>query len=77
MGGRHSNIFILESISMCEEIAGKKINTQYVEQNRVGDHIWWISDVSKFKSHYPDWNYQYSSREILEEIYDMKKNVVV
>ena len=40
----------------------------YKENNRVGDHIWWISDVRKFKSHFPEWEYRYGIREILEEI---------
>ena len=40
----------------------------YEENNRVGDHIWWISDVRKFKSHFPEWEYRYGIREILEEI---------
>ncbi|WP_340819084.1 NAD-dependent epimerase/dehydratase family protein [Methanolobus sp. WCC4] len=68
-GGRHSNCSMMEAISMCEEITGKKMNYSYSEENRIGDHIWWISDVSKFKEHYPEWDYKYSIRDILVEIY--------
>ena len=68
-GGRHSNCSMLEAINMCEEITGKKMNYTYSEGNRIGDHIWWISDVSKFKDHYPMWNYKYDIKDILIEIY--------
>src|SRR5690606_26243257 len=57
-GSRFSNCSMLEAIDLCEKISGKKMNYSYAESNRIGDHIWYISDVSKFKSHYPDWNYQ-------------------
>ena len=67
---RHSNCSMLEAISMCEEISGKKMNYSYIENNRIGDHIWWISDVSKFKSHYPGWNYKYNLKDILVEIFN-------
>ena len=68
-GGRHSNCSMLEAIKMCEEITGRKMNYSYSETNRIGDHIWWISDVSKFKSHYPEWNYKYDLKDILVEIF--------
>lgn len=68
-GSRHSNCSMMEAIALCEQIAGKKMNTRYVDQNRSGDHIWWISDVRKFQSHYADWNYAYDVRRILEEIF--------
>jgi len=69
-GSRHSNCSMIEAIKMCEEITGKKMNWSYNETNRIGDHIWWISDVRKFKSHYPDWNYIFNIKEILVEIYN-------
>lgn len=68
-GGRHSNCSMLEAIAMCEEITGKEMEYSYTEDNRIGDHIWWISDVSKFKSHYPQWDYKYDLKDILIEIY--------
>jgi len=75
-GSRHSNCSIIEAIKMSEEITGKKMNYSYTEQNRIGDHIWWISDVSKFKSHYPDWNFRYNIRDILVQIYESMLNRV-
>ncbi len=68
-GSRHSNCSMLEAIEMCEEISGKKLNWSYEEASRIGDHIWWISDVRKFQRHYPEWKFRYGMREILEEIY--------
>lgn len=68
-GSRHSNCSMLEAIDLCETIAGKKLKYVYVEEARIGDHIWWISDVRRFQSHYPQWRYQYDIRRILEEIY--------
>jgi len=68
-GSRHSNCSMLEAIDLCEEISGRKLTWSYEETNRVGDHIWWISDVRKFQQHYPTWKFRYGLREILEEIH--------
>jgi len=68
-GGRHSNCSMREAIEFCEEISGKGLTWTYEEDNRVGDHIWWISDVRKFQKHYPSWSFRYGLREILEEIH--------
>ena len=68
-GSRHSNCSMLEAINLCEEISGKRLSWKYEENNRIGDHIWWVSDVRKFQGHYPDWKFRYGLREILEEIY--------
>jgi len=67
-GARHSNISMLEAIEKLENILGKKAVTEYTETNRSGDHIWYISDVSKFKKHYPDWNFKYNIDDILKQI---------
>ncbi|WP_022663038.1 NAD-dependent epimerase/dehydratase family protein [Paucidesulfovibrio longus] len=67
-GGRHSNCSMLEAIALCEEISGRPFRWSYAEDNRVGDHVWWISDVSKFKAHYPHWEYTMNVRDIVEEI---------
>ena len=69
-GGRFSNCSMLEGIDLCEQIAGRKLNWTYSEQNRVGDHIWWIGDNGKFASHYPDWTLAYDVPRILREIYE-------
>lgn len=68
-GGRHSNCSMTEAIEECEIITGKKMNYEYSENNRIGDHIWWISDVSKFKSHYPGWTWKFGITDILTQIH--------
>jgi CDP-paratose 2-epimerase len=72
-GGRFSNCSMLEGIALCEQIAKRKLNWQYNDQNRVGDHIWWLSDTSKFSSHYPEWKLEYDVPRILQEIYEYNK----
>jgi len=67
-GSRHSNISIKEAIAKIETILGKQAQVTYREASRTGDHIWYISDVSKFRSHYPEWNYMYDIDRILEEM---------
>ncbi len=74
-GSRYANISILEAIKLCEEISGNKLYNEYVDQNRSGDHIWWISNVSKFKNHYPKWDFKYDIRKTLEEIFEVQKSV--
>jgi CDP-paratose 2-epimerase len=69
-GGRHSNCSMLEAISLCEGITGKPFHRNYVGQSRRGDHIWWISDVSRFQQHYPNWRLEYDVPAILREIYE-------
>lgn len=67
-GSRHSNCSIIEAFEKAEAVTGKRANYEYVEKNRRGDHIWYISDVSKFKSHYPNWEYKYDIDMIIEDI---------
>ncbi len=69
-GSRHSHCSMQEAITLCESIAGKKLDCEYVETNRTGDHIWYVSDVSRFKADYPEWGYRYDLQRILREIHD-------
>jgi CDP-paratose 2-epimerase len=68
-GSRHSNCSILEAIEICEEISGRKLKWSYTDTNRIGDHIWWISDVRKFQRHYPTWKFRYGLCDILNDIH--------
>ena len=68
-GSRHSNCSMLEAIALAEELTGNQLPYQYSEDNRIGDHIWYISDVRKFQTHYPEWQYKYALKDIFEEIY--------
>lgn len=67
-GARHSNCSILEAISICEKIANQKLDYSYSDSARSGDHIWYISNVQKFQSHYPEWKFTYSLERIIEDI---------
>jgi CDP-paratose 2-epimerase len=68
-GGRFSNCSMIEAIDICEVITGNKMNYTYSDANRIGDHIWYISDLSKFKSHYPEWKQEYNIKMIFDELY--------
>ena len=67
-GGRENSISMLEAIARIELLAGRKLNWHYVEQARLGDHICYISDMAKFKAHYPNWKITRSLDAILEEM---------
>lgn len=69
-GSRHSNCSMQEAISLCEEITGKRMNCEYSNDNRSGDHIWYISDVRKFQDHYPGWRYKYGIKDIMVQLYE-------
>ena len=68
-GSRHSQCSMLEAIAICERLTGRPMNWRYSEDNRAGDHIWWVSDVRKFQSHYPDWRYRYDLEGLIGEIH--------
>ncbi len=75
-GGRYSNCSMLEAIEMCEQITGNKMNYAYTDTPRSGDHIWYISNTSKFKTHYPAWNYEYDLPTTMQQIFEhMRKRI--
>src|SRR5277367_86877 len=67
-GGRANSISMLEAIERIEQISGKKVNWKYVAENRKGDHMCYISDLSKLQSHYPKWSITIGLDEILRQI---------
>ena len=73
-GGRRVNCSMLEAIEICEKIAGRKLQWTYCEDNRVGDHIWWIGDLSAFQNDYPRWMPTYGVESILEEIHELNRH---
>ncbi|MFH1191705.1 MAG: NAD-dependent epimerase/dehydratase family protein [Candidatus Omnitrophota bacterium] len=75
-GGRFANVSVLEAMQMCEKLSGEKFNYEYIDAPRIGDHIWWVSDVAKFKAHYPAWQYKFGIEETVGEIYQMQKELV-
>ena len=69
-GGRFSNCSMLEAIDVCEQITGRELDWEMGEDARIGDHRWWISDLSPFQADYPDWNLRYGIEDILREMYE-------
>lgn len=67
-GGRDNSVSILEAFDIVSSITGKKMNYVYDENNRQGDHICYISDLSKMKTHYPDWDITKPLKTVFEEI---------
>jgi CDP-paratose 2-epimerase len=70
-GGRFSNCSMLEAIRLCEKISGRDLKWDYEPASRLGDHIWWISDIGKFQSHYPQYKLSYDVEAILREMHGM------
>jgi CDP-paratose 2-epimerase len=69
-GGRFSHCSVLEAIEMSQQIAGRKLQWSYTDSARVGDHIWWVGDNSRFQSHYPEWQLDYDVPRTLKEIHE-------
>ena len=68
-GGRHSNCSVIEAIAWSERLSGNKMAASYSDVARKGDHIWWISDVSKFRRDYPEWQYAYDLDGVMASVY--------
>ena len=67
-GGRKSNCSVTEALNYVELLANLRIDRKYQRTNRIGDHIWYISDTRKFKKHYPKWKQKYDTKKIIEEL---------
>jgi CDP-paratose 2-epimerase len=67
-GGRGNSLSILECIDAVERLTGKKFSWEYVEANRLGDHICYVSDLRKLQSHYPKWSITRDIPSIWEEM---------
>ena len=67
-GGRYSNCSILEALNFIEKISKIKIKKKILSENRVGDHIWYISNLKKFKKHYPQWRQIFTTKKIINEL---------
>ncbi len=65
-GGRASNCSMLEAIERCEAIAGRELQWELSDENRVGDHRWWISDLAPFQRDYSEWGITYGIDEVLK-----------
>jgi CDP-paratose 2-epimerase len=69
-GGRASNCSMLEAIELCEQIAERELDWELSDQARMGDHRWWISDLSQFQADYPAWQLEYDVETMLREMYE-------
>ncbi|NVO20249.1 MAG: NAD-dependent epimerase/dehydratase family protein [Bacteroidetes bacterium] len=69
-GGRTNSCSILEAIELVQDVVGKKVEYTILDKPRVGDHIWWISDNSKFMKHFPNWSITITLDEMITEIYE-------
>lgn len=69
-GGRFSNCSVMEAIGVAQEITGRELRWTYTDVSRPGDHVWWISDTSRFSSHYPEWTLEYDIEQIVTSIYE-------
>jgi len=67
-GGRYSNCSIIEALDIVEKLKGVKIKKKIITKNRVGDHIWYVSNTKKFKKDYPNWRQKYNTKKIIEEL---------
>ncbi len=72
-GGRYSNCSIIEALNLVQDITGNKIKKKLIKKPRIGDHIWYISDLSKFKKHYPNWKQKYNTQKIIKELIENEK----
>jgi CDP-paratose 2-epimerase len=61
---------MLEAIGLAEDVTGLRLNHEYNDTARIGDHIWYISNLGKFRAHYPDWRMQFTLRGLVEDIYE-------
>jgi CDP-paratose 2-epimerase len=68
-GGRRNSISLLEAIDLIEEITGERLEYDF-GPTREGDHIWWITNISKARSHYPSWTLLMDLKMIFKEIYE-------
>jgi CDP-paratose 2-epimerase len=73
-GGKSNSCSILEAFEICEEFSGKKQNYKYVDQNRIGDHICYYSDLSKIYSHFPEFKLKYSLPNIIQQIVEAQSS---
>ena len=67
-GGRKSNCSVIEALNCVETLASIKVKKIYYKANRVGDHIWYVTNTKKFRKHYPNWKQKYNTKKIIEEL---------
>lgn len=69
-GSRHSSCSMLEAIDLCQNQVGRELDWTYCDENRAGDHIWWVSDIIKFQQDYPGFELQYDIKAVMEDLHE-------
>jgi CDP-paratose 2-epimerase len=67
-GGKANSCSILEAFQICEEFSGQKQKYEYLDENRIGDHICYYSDLTKIKDHYPEFEIKHSLASTIQQI---------
>lgn len=67
-GGKSNSCSILEAFGICKEYSGKKQNYKYVDENRIGDHMCYYSDLTKILEHFPEFTIKNSLQETIRQI---------
>jgi CDP-paratose 2-epimerase len=75
-GGRANSVSILEAFEKIAALSGRKMQSEYVDKNREGDHICYISDLTKMRAHYPGWDITRSLDTVFQEIFKATKNKI-
>jgi CDP-paratose 2-epimerase len=74
-GGRFANVSHLEAFALAEQITGKPAKVNYLDRSRVGDHQWYISNMTKFRDHFPQWAPTRDVKAILTEIHEANADI--
>lgn len=69
-GGRANSCSVLEAIRLSQEVVGQELSWTLSDEPRIGDHHWWISDLSEFQADFPSWQQHYSLRDTVREIHE-------
>ena len=72
-GSRHSHASLMECVALFNQLSGKQMNLIASGDARSGDHIWWVSDVRRFQTHFPEWRYKYTLTSIMEELIEAER----
>lgn len=72
-GSRFANCSMIEAIEACEQISGNRLEWSYTDENRIGDHMWWVSDITTFQKDYPDYKLTFDIQSTLADIHDAGK----
>ena len=76
-GGRKSNCSVIEALNYVESLANIRVKRNYYKANRVGDHIWYITDTKKFRKHYPHWKQKYDTKKIIDNSSKIYNSMVI